>query len=115
MGRGKSVQAKYMGYKIDINSSMDCQNQNKVYLLGCKKSPRQYIGKTQRMMKKRFSKHRGHVNTKNLSKTTGAHFNENGYSMEITIIEKLFREDQQFSKQRAKMYIKKFNTRYRGD
>ena len=56
------------------------------------------------------------MNKKNLSKTTGAHFNEKGHSvsdMEITIIEKLFIGDPQFRKQREKMYIKKFNTRYR--
>ena len=34
--------------------------------------------------------------------------------MGITIIKKLFTEDPQFRKEREKMYIKKFNTRYRG-
>ena len=69
------------------------------------------------MLRERFSEHRGYVNTKNLSKTTGAHFNEKGHSisdMEITVIEKLFSEDPQFRKQREKMFIQKFNTRYRG-
>ena len=114
---GKSVQATSTGYKVDINSSVDCSSQNIIYLLGCKKCPQQYIGETERMLKERFSEHRGYVNTKNLSKTTGAHFNEKGHSisdMEITIIEKLFTEDPQFRKQREKMFIQKFNTRYRG-
>ena len=69
------------------------------------------------MLKERFSEHRGYVSSKNLTKTTGVHFNEKGHSisdMEITIIEKLFTEDPQFRKQREKMYIQKFNTRYRG-
>ena len=105
---GKSVNATSTGYKVDINIK---------YLLGCKKCPQRYIGETERMLKERFSEHRGYVNTKNLSKTTGAHFNKKGHSisdMEITIIEKLFTEDPQFRKQREKMYIQKFNTRHRG-
>ena len=61
--------------------------------------------------------HRGYVNTKNLSKTTGVHFNEKGHSvhdMEITIVEKIFNQNPHFRKEREKMYIQKFNTQYKG-
>ena len=34
--------------------------------------------------------------------------------MEITVIEKLFDQDPQFRKQRERMYIQKFNTKYKG-
>ena len=69
------------------------------------------------MIKERFAEHRGYVNTKNKSKTTGAHFNTRGHAtsdMEITVIEKVFNQDAQFRKQREKLWIQKFNTRYRG-
>ena len=67
--------------------------------------------------KERFSKHRTYVNTNNKTKSTGLHFNSKGHSvsdMEITIIEKVFSSDPRFRKQREKLYIQKFNTRYRG-
>ena len=61
---------------------------------------------------------KGHsVNTKNQSKTTGMHFNQKGHSvnnMEITIIEKVYNQDPLFRKQREKMFIQKFNTKFKG-
>ena len=102
---------------MEINSSVDCSTSNIIYLLGCKKCPQQYIGESERMLRERFSEHKGYVNTRNMSKSTGAHFNLRGHctsDMEITIIEKIFSQDPQFRKQREKMYIQKFNTRYKG-
>ena len=86
-------------------------------MLGCKRCPEQYIGETERSLRERFSEHKGYVTNKNLTKATGSHFNERGHSvsdMEITILEKVFSDNPQFRKQREKMYINKFNTRYRG-
>ena len=114
---GKTVNATATKVKIDINCSVDCSTKNVVYMIGCKKCPLQYIGETERMIKERFAEHRGYVNTKNESKTTGAHFNTRGHAtsdMEITVIEKVFNQDAQFRKQREKLWIQKFNTRYRG-
>ena len=59
----------------------------------------------------------GYVNTNNQSKTTGAHFNSKIHSasdMHIAILEKVFIQDIQFREQREKLYIQKFNTRYKG-
>ena len=69
------------------------------------------------MLKERFGEHKGYVNSKTLSKTTGFHFNSKGHSvsdMEITILEKVFNPNPQFRKQREKLYIQKYNTRYKG-
>ena len=52
-----------------------------------------------------------------MTKATGIHFNEKGHSisdMQISILEKLFNQDPQFRKQRERMYIQKFNTKYKG-
>ena len=79
--------------------------------------PTIYIGETERMLRERFAELRGYVNTQNISKTTGAHFNSKGHSvsdMRITILEKVFSQEPQYRKQREKLYIQKFNTRYRG-
>ena len=113
----KTVEAKATKFKMEIKSSVHCSTSNIIYLLGCKKCPQQYIGESERMLRERFSEHKGYVNTRNMSKATGAHFNSRGHctsDKEITIIEKIFSQDPQFRKQREKMYIQKFNTRYKG-
>ena len=71
----------------------------------------------ERPLKERFSEHKTYVKTNNKSKTTGIHFNQKGHSvsdMEISIIEKVFNKDPRYRKQREKLYIQKFDTRYRG-
>ena len=82
-----------------------------------KKCSQQYIEETEKMLRERFSEHKTYVNTNNKSKSTGIHFNQKGHSvsdMEISIIEKVFNKDPRYRKQREKLYIQKFNTRYRG-
>ena len=69
------------------------------------------------MLRDRFSEHKGYVNNNNISKSTGAHFNSPGHSvsdMRITIIEKVFSQEHQVRKQREKLFLQKFNTKYRG-
>ena len=69
------------------------------------------------MLKERFVEHRGYVRAKMQNKATGKHFNEPGHSvsdMNITVLEKIFNPDPQYRKQREKMWINKFNTRYKG-
>ena len=81
---GKTVAATSTNFKTDVNGSVDCSTSNIIYLLGCKKCPQQYIGV---------------------------------YSvsdMHVTILEKVFNQDIHFRKQREKLYIQKFNTRYKG-
>ena len=76
-----------------------------------------YIGESERKLRDRFIEQKGYVKNKITSKCTGAHFNLKGHSsrdMEIMIIEKIFNNDPQFRKQREKMFIQKFNTKFRG-
>ena len=114
---GSVVKANSTNYKIDINCSVDCSTKNVIYMLGCRKCPQQYIGETERMLKERFLEHRSYVSTNNQTKSTGAHFTSKGHSisdMEIIIVEKMFNQDPQYRKQREKLYIQKFNTKYKG-
>ena len=113
----KTVKATSANCNTDINCSVNCSTNNIIYLLRCKKCPQQYIGETERKLKDRFAEHKGYVNTNNQTKTTGVHFNTKGHSvsdMLITVVEKVYNEDPQFRKQREKLYIQKFNTRYKG-
>ena len=114
---GKVVKSTANNYTVEINSSVDCSSKNVIYLLGCKKCPQQYIGESERSLKERFSEHKGYVNNKTYTKATGLHFNQKGHSvsdMEVTILEKVYNTDLRFRKQREKMFIQKFKTKYKG-
>ena len=114
---GKSVNSTNSNYRIEINSSVNCSSSNVIYMVGCKKCTQQYVGETERSVKERFREHRGYVAANLKNKATGQHFNEPGHSvsdMTITVIEKVFNKDPQYRKQREKMFINKFNTRYKG-
>ena len=114
---GRKIEATQSNFKMDINVSANCLTTNVIYMLGCKRCPQQYVGESERSLKERFLEHKGYVSNNILTKAKGEHFNQKGHSvsdMEITIIEKIFNQDPQFRKQREKMFINKFNTRYKG-
>ena len=69
------------------------------------------------MLKERFPEHKGYVSSNNQTKTAGAHFNQRRHNvsyMQITAIEIIFKRDPHFRKQRERMYIQMFNTKYKG-
>ena len=72
---------------------------------------------TERTVRERFLEHKGYVTSKLLSKATGAHFNQQGHSfsdMKVTVLEKIFNKNPQYRKTREKMWINRFNTKYKG-
>ena len=88
-----------------------------IYCISCKRCSEQYIGESERSLQERFSEHRGYVTNGNISKATGLHFNQRGHSvsdMSVTIIEKIYSNNQNFRKEREKMYINKMETKYKG-
>ena len=96
---------------------MSCTSSNVVYLIGCKKCTQQYIGETDRTVKERFLEHKGYVTSKMMNKSTGEHFNQQGHrvsDMTVTVLEKIFNQNPQYRKQREKMWINRFNTKYKG-
>ena len=114
---GKSVISTSNNHKMDINTNVNCNSSNVVYLVGCLKCRKQYIGETDRKIRERFREHRGYVTAKMENKATGKHFNEPGHNvsdMTFTVIEKIYNNDPNYRKQREKMWINKFNTKYKG-
>ena len=76
-----------------------------------------YVGETKRIIKFRLADHRGYVNTQDLTKATGHHFNSPGHSLSdlsITVLEKVRSDDDLYRKEREKYFIRKFNTFYKG-
>ena len=114
---GQTIKATQINYTKEINSEVNCQTKNLIYLIGCQKCKEQYVGETSRSLQERFSEHLGYVKNKHLNKVTGEHFNTKGHNhsdMKISIIEKLHSNSDQYRKQREKMFISKFNTKYKG-
>ena len=115
--QGKIVRAAATSYIAEITQELNCKTKNLVYCITCKKCPNQYIGETDRSLQDRFSEHRGYVTRKIMHKATGEHYNLPGHKMadmEVTILEKIYNTDPQFRKAREKMWIERFNTKYKG-
>ena len=75
-----------------ITRKFTCDTYNCVYLIECDKCRQKYIGETGRLMKHRFSEHRGYVNNQVKSVATAEHFNLPGHSlanMTMTILEQV--------------------------
>ena len=114
---GRSVKATATNYTVDIDRSVCCQDRNIIYCIECDICLSQYIGESDRSLKERFSEHKGYVANQHLNKATGHHFNQRGHkihNMKVTIIEKVRSLDPRFRKAREKMFIEKFNTKYKG-
>ena len=117
VNQGKRVRAVATSYTAEILQEDNCKTKNVIYCINCKKCENQYIGETDRSLQDRFSEHRGYVNRKILNKSTGEHFNSPGHSMAdmtVTLLEKIYNSDPQFRKAREKMWIERFNTKYKG-
>ena len=76
-----------------------------------------YIGETEREFKQRIYEHLGYVRNQNINQATGSHFNLAGHdisNMQLTIIEKVKKNDQTYRREREKFFIEQFNTFHAG-
>ena len=109
---------KYNKSTWTINSEVNCETKNVVYLVECNKElcKEKYIGESYRSLKDRTMEHVSYIKSIFPTKATGEHFNLAGHSlsnMTITIIEKV-KGDEDYRKQRETHLIRKFNTFFRG-
>ena len=117
---GKDI--KHNGFKWNIITSVNCATYNSCYMLICIKEKcigkeQYYIGETERKLKDRICEHLGYINTKNTAQPAGYHFNLPGHSksdMRVTVLEKQFKQDPEYRKERESFLIRKFNTYRRG-
>ena len=114
---GKEIQNNQT--KWVINSSVNFESFNIIYLLECNKSTckARYIGQSFRPLKKRFSEHKGYINSTFPTQFTGRHLNLPGHSIDnitVTILEKVRRNNESYRKERETSDIRRFNTFYKG-
>ena len=91
-----------------ITRKFTCDTFNCLYLIECDKCGKKYIGETGRLMKHRFSEHRGYVNNQVQSVSTGEHFNLPGHNlanMTMTILEQVKKNEIMYRKEREKYFI----------
>ena len=77
----------------------------------------QYIGQSERKLKRRFGEYKGYVENKKFTQPTGYHFNLPGHSssnMKMFVLEKVKKNCELYRKEREKFLIRKFNTFYKG-
>jgi len=104
-------------FKWKINSSVNCEDKNIIYLIECNKCFLKYIGETERSLKDRISEHKTYINQKHINQPIGDHFNKPGHSIDnftVSVIEKVKSSEKLYRKEREKYLIKKFNTYYNG-
>lgn len=100
--------------EFHINSYMNCNSHNIIYLITCNKCKIQYIGQTGRQLKQRLTDHRSNIN---LQKNTpiSIHFNSPLHSLKdlnIIPIELLTSNDIQKRLEAEKSWINKLFTKY---
>ena len=114
---GKTVNTSKIKWRI--NSEVNCNSQNVIYLLECdkEKCKKKYIGETERCFRDRINEHLNYARNNKSKHTTGEHFNLPGHTwhnMKFTILEKVKENNVIYRQEREKFYIRKFNTFYDG-
>ena len=108
---GMVAQATASTYRKEIETSLNCQSRNILYLIECKKCCLQYVGETDRSLQDRFSDQKGYVNNTRLNQATGEHFNRPGHSisdMSVMAIQKVFDRGAPYRKELGKEKISNF-------
>ena len=99
----------------NIQAPINCQTENVVYRLRCKKCPDfVYIGETKRRFCDRIQDHRSAIRQKRLDHPIGSHFNKAGHSVTDLIplaIERVLpRNDTALRKRREKLWINRYDS-----
>ena len=98
-----------------INAPLDCNSEDVVYKLRCRKCPPWlYIGETGRRFRDRMQDHRGYITQKKLDHPVGAHFNLPGHSVSdllpVAIERVLPKGNDLLRKRREKYWINKYDS-----
>ena len=93
-----------------VHTSVTCKTKGVVYLIECRKCPKQYVGSTNNSVHIRLNSHRYDIRRKKILKPVAKHFNRCRHSMEdltIMVIEKLRNNNIQFRRRRERFWIDK--------
>ena len=93
-----------------LKATADCRTKNVAYSIECAKCSIQYVGGTENALRIHLTGHRSdiHVNHRRLDRPVGQYFKQLHHSLKdltITVIEKIYREDANFCKQKESSWI----------
>lgn len=71
--------------RYPIREQLTCDSTNIIYLISCKKCPKQYVGETKNKLRTRFNAHRSDIKL-NRDKPVANHFNLDDHSIEDLIL-----------------------------
>ena len=113
--KAKTHESYHTKQKWNIQAPINCQTQNVIYRLTCKKCPDfVYIGETKRRFCDRIQEYREAIYQKKLNHPIGAHFNQPGHDvMDLTplAIERVLpRKDTALRKRREKIWINNYQS-----
>jgi len=97
-----------------VEDDMDCNSENVIYIITCKRCRQQYVGETERRLKDRLNGHRSNIKNKQ-NTAVAIHFNNYGHSitdLNIMPIEKLKHSDKKLRQNQEKFWIKTLKTNY---
>jgi len=100
--------------KITLNSSMDCNSNNIIYLISCTKCKLNYIGQTKRKLKDRLNGHRTNIKHKR-NTAIAIHFNNTNHKLthlKISPIEQIYTNIEETRLKRENFWINTLNTKY---
>ena len=109
---GKSIRIGNNEWKI--NSRVNCNSYNIIYLLICKK---EQCKKTYHVGHVGLADHRGYIENDEIKKATGSHVNTAGHSLSdlsMTVIEQVKKNDIFYRRERERLFINKFTTLHSG-
>ena len=115
----KEIKATHSDCKVSINKHFNCNTENIVYIIECKKQgcKQQYIGQTMHSLRSRFLDHLGYVRREEISKSTGEHFRSKGHSMAdmtISVLEQVKEKNTYYRECRESNWIQSFNLKFKG-
>ncbi|XP_064158133.1 nuclear GTPase SLIP-GC-like [Anguilla rostrata] len=78
-------QSTATGKQYNITQRLTCKTPSVIYIIQCKKCPKQYVGKTATTLQKRFKEHRSSIRHRQ-HRPISDHFNNIGHSLEDLIL-----------------------------
>ena len=117
ISKKKVIKAKHSENKVELSNHFDCNTENIVYIIECKKCGDQYIGQTQHSLRGRFLDHLGYARREEVHKATGGHFNLPGHKMSdmsVSVLEKVKEKNIFYREGRESYHIENFNLQRKG-
>jgi len=102
------------GQEFHINTSMNCNSYNIIYLITCNKCYKQYVGETSRKLKDRLNDHKSNIST-NKKTAIAIHFHTVPHKLKhlsIIPIEQLTNNNKENRLEKEKYWIKALKTSY---